>query len=186
MAFSSPPSKRPVGRWRRLTATLHPLSTRLQQDPDYRFQSYEEVALAASWGFRLDVNRATPDDWLRLPGLSIHQARTLSQLTSAGVQFHCIEDIAAALSLPQESLVPIAPVLAFYYYAPSSEAARQTLDPNVACVQELAALPTVSPRLAQAIVRERQRGCVRNAAECQARRQLGPELMRRRMHQPRL
>lgn len=180
MAFSSPsPSSKTgwISRWRQLTAAVHPLRTRLQQDPYYRFQSYQEVELAASWGFRLDVNRASLDDWLRLPGLSIHQARTLSQLTAAGTQFHCLEDIAAALSLSATALAPLVSVLAFYYYAPTSEAARKTLDANVASTSELAQLPVLSHTMAQAIVAERRRARFRDAAQFQARLGIEPELM---------
>lgn len=186
MAFSPQPpqlnqSRGLFSRWRQLTAAVHPLRTSLEQNPYYRFQSYQEVNLAASWGFRLDVNRASPDDWLRLPGLSIHQARLLSQLTGAGVQFHCVEDVAAALNLPAAALLPLAPVLAFYYYTPIGEAPDKT-DLNTASTQELAALPPLTPAQANAIVRERQSGPFRDAAQFQARLRVTPELMERLLH----
>lgn len=62
------------------------LNQRLQ-DPYYRFQSVEELRLAAVLGVRLDVNQASVDDWLRLPGLSIHQARLLVTLNQSGCSF---------------------------------------------------------------------------------------------------
>jgi len=52
------------------------------------------IAVAAL-GIQIDVNQASVD-WLRLPGLSIHQARV--ELCRSGVQFYCLEDIAAALN----------------------------------------------------------------------------------------
>jgi DNA uptake protein ComE-like DNA-binding protein len=77
-----------------------PLRVKLLNDPYYRLQSLEEVRVAAELGIYIDVNQAGVDDWLRLPGLSIHQARSLTALTQSGVQLHCLEDLAAALNLP--------------------------------------------------------------------------------------
>ena len=36
-----------------------PLKRRLQQEPYYRFVSFEEMQLAASWGLRIDANTAS-------------------------------------------------------------------------------------------------------------------------------
>ncbi|MBD2018693.1 ComEA family DNA-binding protein, partial [Leptolyngbya sp. FACHB-36] len=111
------------------------------QDPYYRFQSVEEVAIAASLGVQLDVNQASVDDWLRLPGVSIHQARLLVDLTRSGVQFHCLDDIAAALSLSVQRLKPLEPVLRFCYYDPESVCMIQPLNPNSATVEMLMRIP---------------------------------------------
>ncbi|HEY9302535.1 MAG TPA: ComEA family DNA-binding protein, partial [Phormidium sp.] len=81
--------------WKNLNLPQRSIRTRILKDPYYRFQSLEEVALAASLGIKIDANEATVDDWLRLPGLSIHQARSLVELTRNGIQFHCLEDVAA-------------------------------------------------------------------------------------------
>ena len=72
---------------------LQRLRSKLLNDPYYRLQSGEEIAIAAQLGMRIDANQATVDDWLRLPGISIRQARALSDLTCSGVKFYCIEDI---------------------------------------------------------------------------------------------
>src|SRR3712207_5879865 len=89
----------------------HLIRVRIQNDPYYRLQSSEEIAIAAELGMQIDVNQAGVDDWLRLPGLSIHQARSLVELTGSGVQFCCIEDLAAALSCPVQRLKPLQPIL---------------------------------------------------------------------------
>ena len=60
--------------WQNLRRQIHPLASRLT-DQGYRLRSQGEVDLAAELGFSLDVNQATVDDWLRLPGISIRQAR---------------------------------------------------------------------------------------------------------------
>ncbi|HEY9734805.1 MAG TPA: ComEA family DNA-binding protein [Trichocoleus sp.] len=167
----------------KLQAQLHPLRYRLQADPYCRFHSYREVQLAAALGFCLDVNRATVDDWLRLPGLSIHQARQLVSLSQSGVPFHCLEDIAAALSLPQAALQPLEPVLSFYYYDPAAVTQPQTVDVNRATVEQLCQVPKIDRETARAIVYERDwRGPFPNSAAFQQRLQVPPDWMAHLMH----
>lgn len=157
-----------------------PLARRLQQ-PTYRLRDYQEVAQAARLGFRLDVNQATVDDWLRLPGLSIHQARALDQLRQGGVPLLCIDDVAAALDLPSARLAPLAPVLDFRYYAP----APPPLSLNRATLAQLRQV--LSPALAAAIVGERyHRGAFRSWADLQQRLALAPDTVHQLIHQLRL
>lgn len=92
------------------------LRTAILKDPHYRLRSTREIAVAAALGVKIDANRASVDDWLRLPGLSIHQARSLVDLNRSGVQFYCLEDIAAALGLPLQQIQPLEPLLSFRYY----------------------------------------------------------------------
>jgi DNA uptake protein ComE-like DNA-binding protein len=122
------------------------------------------------------------DDWLRLPGLSIHQARSLVALSQSGVQFHCIEDIAAALSLSVQRLSPLLPVLQFCYYDPTSPIDRQLLNPNLASLEALSQLPAVDLFLARAIVQERQRGAYRSLVDFQQRLALPGEAIAELMH----
>jgi len=169
--------------WANLGAALRgrtPLARRLQQ-PAYRLRDYQEVAQAARLGFRLDVNQATIDDWLRLPGLSIHQARALDQLRQGGVPLLCVEDVAAALGLPPARLMPLAPVLEFRYYAPTLP-----LPPvNQATLAQLQGV--LPPILAAAIVGDRySRGPFRSWADLQQRLALAPETLHSLMHQLRL
>jgi DNA uptake protein ComE-like DNA-binding protein len=155
--------------------------TQRWQDPNYRFKSVVEVQQAAACGIRIDVNQATVDDWLRLPGLSIHQARLLVNLNQAGVQFYSLEDIAAALNLPVQRLQPIAPILRFSYYDELITPAR--LDLNQATPEQLLQLPGATLTLAQAIVQERQqRGLYRNFSDLQQRLQLPGHLLADWLH----
>lgn len=94
------------------------LQRRLQNDPYYRFQSWQELAIAGELGLRIEVNQATVDEWLRLPGLSIHQARQLKELSTMGVQFLALEDLAAALNVPVQQIKPWEPILSFTYADP--------------------------------------------------------------------
>ncbi|MEB3225198.1 MAG: helix-hairpin-helix domain-containing protein [Synechococcus sp.] len=156
------------------------LQQRLQQDPYYRLQSLEEVTLAASLGIKIDVNRATIDDWLRLPGISIHQGRSLVQLTDQGVQFYSLDDVAAALGISVQRLQPLAPVLSFAYYAP--ELALPQININGASLEELTAFG-VNATLAFAIIQERQRGNYRHFADLQARLKLPSQQIMAWLHQ---
>ena len=71
---------------------------------------------AVALGVQIDVNRASIEDWLRLPGISIHQARTLVTLTKQGKYFVCLEDLARTLGVAESNLQPLAPILQFCYY----------------------------------------------------------------------
>ncbi|MGB3292423.1 MAG: ComEA family DNA-binding protein [Phormidesmis sp.] len=164
-----------------LAARLHPLRRRLQQEPYYRFRSFEEVALAASWGDRIEANTAAVDDWLRLPGISIHQARTLQQLAHGGVSFNCIEDVAAALSLPVPQVQPWEAILQFCYYS-DNRLEPITLDVNTASAEQLATIPAVDVFLGRAIVHYRQTGPYRDLPDLQRRLRLRPEMTAELLH----
>lgn len=169
-------------RWQTLRAQLDPLASRLGQDPTYRLRSYQEVEAAAKLGFTLDVNRASVDDWLRLPGLSIRQAQGLVRLRQAGVQFHCLEDLAAALGMAPTQLGPLAAVLSFCYYEEHC-GTLPTVSLNQATVSQLCGLPGMPPALAQAVVQERsRRGPYRDLADLQRRLGLAPDLVQTLMY----
>lgn len=165
-----------------LRAKINPLAGRLSQDPGYRLRSYQEVAQAGRLGFAVDVNRATVDDWLRLPGISIRQAQGLVRLRQAGVQFHCLDDIAAALGVAPAHLRPLVPVLSFCYYDEHS-GTLPALSLNQATVHQLCGLPGMSAALAQAMVQERsRRGPYQDLADLQRRLGLAPEIVQSLMY----
>lgn len=167
----------PFSRW--FASTPTPLWHRIKHDPYYRLQSISEVCLAVELGVRIDVNRASVDDWLRLPGVSIHQARSIAALTQSGVQLLCLEDVAAALGCPVSRLEAIAPILQFYYYD-SIEA--QTVNANTAAIEALTQIPAVDLYLARAIVEGRRSGKYRNLADLQQRLSLPPQLTTELLH----
>lgn len=143
------------------------LREQLQQNPYYRFRSFEELNWAAAWGVQIDVNRASVDDLLRLPGISIHQAKAAIALIENGVQFLSVEDLAGALNLPLTRLQPCEPILNFSYYTP--EITPQKLRINQATSTELTQIPGINENLAQAILTERQNGQYVNLAQLQQR-----------------
>lgn len=159
------------------------LRSRILSDPYYRFQSLDEIRLAASLGIQIDVNQATIDDWLRVPGLSIHQARMLTQLSQSGVQFFCVEDLAAALGLTQQRLKPLEPILKFCYYDAESVHIVQRVNLNTGSVAELVKIPGVGPVLARTIVQQRStNGTYKNLADLQQRLSLPASLVATVMH----
>ena len=158
------------------------MQSRILNDPYYRLQNLEEVAIAASLGIKIDVNRAGVDDWLRLPGLSIHQARALAELTQAGIHLHSLEDIAAVTNLPLQRLQPFEPILLFCYYDPDSLHQIQRMNPNTASVEMLLRIPGVDLYLAQAIVQNRAMGPYRNLISLQRRLALPTRLTEQLLH----
>lgn len=161
---------------------IQTIRNKLLNDPYYRLRSNEEIAVAAALGIRIDVNQANVDDWLRLPGLSIHQARSLVELCRSGVQFYCIEDIAAALSLPLQRVKPLEPLLKFCYYD-DAISPSQRINPNTATVEELAQIPVMELALAQAVVENRSiAGAYRNLVDFQRRLSLPGHLVAQLMH----
>lgn len=165
---------------RQLNPQFLALRTKLLSDPYYRMQSMTEIAVAVALGIQIDVNRATVDDWLRLPGLSIHQARSLVELCSSGVQFYCLEDIAAALNMPLGKLKPLEPILKFCYY---DELDTQVVNPNTATVEKLTQIPCIDLPLAKTVVQNRlSSGPYRNLVDFQRRLSLPGHVTSQLMH----
>jgi DNA uptake protein ComE-like DNA-binding protein len=159
------------------------IRAKLLKDPYYRMRSLAEVEIAAQVGVKIDVNQACVDDWLRLPGISIHQARALVELVEMGLQFLCLEDLAAALSIPINRLKPLEPVLVFSYYDPESSIAPQRINPNTASLEQLVQIPLLEPSIAEKIVQNRQEnGNYRNLADLQRRICLDSQSISQLMH----
>lgn len=152
-------------------------------NPFERFATIAAVQAAARQGQRIDVNQATVDDWLRLPGISISQARSLVQLTQAGVRFYHLDDVAAALGLAVTTLHPLAPILQFCYYDPASSIEIQAVNVNLASVEQLIRVPPIDLYLARRMVGDRQhRGRYANLADLQQRLALSASMTHELLH----
>jgi len=184
--------------------TFNPRLAYLQSHPQTPLKTTADIALAARLNQTIDVNRATEQDWERLPVLSADQRRSLLSLTRAGLQFHSLEDMAAALSLPIERLQPLAPVLRFYYYEPllndpvleesaldaasapvaiaDVSAAPTKLNPNQATAVDLLTIPCVDAVLLTAILRQRTDRPFQSLADFQQRLSLSAETTAEVMH----
>ena len=162
---------------------LQVLKRRLQADPFYRFQSPEEVAIAGELGVKIEVNQATVDEWLRLPGLSIHQARQLVELTGLGMQFLAVEDLAAALNIPVQQIKYWTPVLSFTYADPDSCLTPAKIAVNQADLAQLLTIPFITPAIAENLLQNRdQAGPYRNLADLQKRLRLPLDLISQLLH----
>jgi DNA uptake protein ComE-like DNA-binding protein len=156
---------------------------KIANDPYYRFQSLSEIAIAQEMGVKIDVNQATVDDWLRLPGFSIGQARSLVELVRMGVQLVCLEDIAAAIDVPLHYLKALEPILTFAYYDRLSPLSPEKTNLNTATVDEIANIPGFSLDLAQKLIEGRQQdGKYHNLVDLKHRLQLDSSVVSKLMH----
>lgn len=156
---------------------------KLLNEPYCRLESVTEIEVAAELGLRIDVNRACVDEWLRLPGISIHQARSLVELMDMGVQILSLEDLAAALNIPLERIKYWQPVLSFAYYHPESLLTSARVNPNTASVEQLTQIPILSSGVASIIVENRNiYGVYRNLADLQRRIGLSSQVISQLMH----
>lgn len=182
-------------RWRRfivkqalrgldiLEGELNPLKKKLAQDSYYRFRSVEEVQFGVKSGVCIDANRATVDDWLRLPGFSIHQARSLVELSRSGTPLTGWDDVAAITGISVHNLQAFSDVVRFYYYDPASEVTPRQLNVNCASAQELGTIPAVDPSLAERLVYHRQQfGPYKDWLDLKHRLQLSPQVITALLH----
>jgi DNA uptake protein ComE-like DNA-binding protein len=152
---------------------------KMANDPYYRFDSLAELPIAAELGIRIDVNSATIDDWLRLPGLSIHQARALVGLQQAGLELYSIEDLAAALGMPVQRIQAWSLVLSFQY----RELQSVLCNPSVASLPELMQIPGMDMELIELVVIDRQNnGLYRDLGDFQRRLSINGEILGKLMH----
>lgn len=160
---------------------LNPLKKTLAQDSYYRFRSADEVQLGVKSGVRIDANRATIDDWLRLPGISIHQARALVELSRSGTPLTCWEDVAAITGIGLERLQAFGEVVQFFYYDPESAVTPRQLNVNRSSVEELMAV--IDQSLAERLVYYRQRwGPYKDWLDLKRRLQLPPDVITTLLH----
>ncbi len=154
---------------------------KMANDPYYRFGSLAELPIAAELGIRIDVNSATIDDWLRLPGLSIHQARALVDLQQAGLELYSIEDLAAALGMPVARIQAWSLVLSFQYRSP--ELQMVLCNPSFASATELTQIPGIDAELAELIVVDRQNNSsYQNLGDFQRRLGISGAVLGKLMH----
>lgn len=154
------------------------IANKIRNDPYYRFQSFTEIEIAAQLGIRIDVNQASVDDWLRLPGISIHQAKVLVELVQKGVHLVCLEDIAGAIDVPVTRLLSLEPILYFAYYDRLSILSPQKINLNQASLAQIKQVSLLDDDLAGLIFDEREKnGKYRDFADLQSRLNLNSELI---------
>ena len=119
--------------------------------------------------FLIDVNRASRDQWLQLPGCSQDTADLLVRLQQGGVQFACADDLFRLLELPSDLVRLWTPHLDFQWHGDAPPQPQATpLDLNNASTDQLALLGWPEQRLAN-LMRERRRSGFKNLADLQER-----------------
>jgi DNA uptake protein ComE-like DNA-binding protein len=135
------------------------------------------VRRAAQLGWGLDVNRATPADWLRLPGCRPEQADLLLRLQAGGVQLSGAEDLQSLLGLDDATLRAWRPLLRFHWYGDPAPAGPVPVAVNRAEAAELRERLGLSPERCERLLAERARAPFRDLAELQQRLQLPAALV---------
>ena len=156
------------------------LELKLQQRPNHRLQNAREVDHAAALGWRLDVNRASAADWLRLPEITANQVDLLLRLQQGGVQLSGPEDLQHLLELPEPLVTLWEPLLLFRWYGDGAPAPLRAtpVDINHAPSPVLEQrLPLLDQARRTRLIRERQRTPFRDLADLQLRLQLPPSLV---------
>lgn len=162
---------------------LNPLRRKLVENTYYRFRTADEVQLGGKLGVCIDANRATVDDWLRLPGISIHQARTLVELSRSGTPLTCWDDVAAITGISVQNLQAFGDVVKFYYYDPETEVMPRQLNVNRAKVEELIDIPIIGQTLAEQLVYGRQQfGPYKDWLDLKHRLRLSPQTVTALIH----
>ncbi len=158
--------------------TRRAIANKIRNDPYYRFQNLREIEIAVELGITIDVNQASVDDWLRLPGISIHQGKLLVGMVAKGVKLLCLEDIAAVLGISPTRLLPLEPILQFSYYDRFSSLSPERININRASEREIAQIPILEADLVEIILINRQKeGNFNNIADLQQRLNLHTELV---------
>ena len=124
---------------------------------------------AAPPAWTIEVNRASREQWLQLPGCSEDTADLLLRLQRGGVQFSSVEELFRLLELPGELQVLWGPHLVVHWHgdAPPQPPAAP-LDLNNATPEALQQLNWPENRL-QRLLQERRRAGFNDLADLQER-----------------
>ena len=156
------------------------LELKLRHDPQRRLHDPSEAHRAAALGWRLDVNRAAAEDWLRLAGITPAQVDLLLRLQQGGVQLSGLDDLERLLELPRSQVMVWEPLLLFRWYGDGAplKASFRPVDLNHANAAALEGkLPQLDAVRRARLLRERQRAPFRDLADLQHRLQLPPPLV---------
>ncbi|MDP4830871.1 MAG: hypothetical protein NWR59_05060, partial [Cyanobium sp. MAG_185] len=154
------------------------LALKLQQNPALKLEDAGAVERAAALGWRLDVNRATAADWLRLPGIAADQVDLLLRLQAGGIQLSGADDLQRVLDLSAALVRGWLPLLEFRWYGEPAAPLQSTalVDLNQASSQEMGGLGLDPARLSR-LLRERRRSPFRDLADLQQRLQFPADLV---------
>ena len=119
--------------------------------------------------WQIDVNRASLNDWLKLPGCQQAQAELLLRLQKGGVQLSGPADLAQLLELPAAQLEAWKPHLLFRWYSEPPSPLPAAINLNSALSAELKSLDELNPERCKRLLRERARRPFSDLADLQER-----------------
>ena len=169
-------TKTPVGDRDEEEVELELLSLKLHQNPQLPLPDEASLRRAAQLGVRLDVNRASPRQWMQLPGMTWQRIEHLLYLQRRGVQIQDLGHLGQQLGLSQAVLRLWQPVLLFRPHG-GGRHLPPLVDVNGASRQQLSTVPGFHGGHLNRLMRERQRGRFSSLADLQNRLQLPNSVM---------
>ncbi len=129
----------------------------LLHNPQQRLTSEQQMLTARELGMSIDINRCSVDDLLRLPGVTLHEARRIIEIRRSGGPYFSADELQERTDVSWEKIRRLQSMLQFRYYEQKS-ALPMLLDINSATVSQIAELEGIEPSLASRIVQERDLG----------------------------
>lgn len=124
-------------------------------NPRRRLTSDTDLRLAQELGMGIDINRASIDDLLRLPGMSIIEARRIVEARSSSGPYLSADELVERAEISANKVRNLEALLQFCYYE-TTPALTTHCDINDASASELAQIEGISAALADRIVLERE------------------------------
>lgn len=129
----------------------------LLHNPEQRLTSEQQMLTARELGMSIDINRCSVDDLLRLPGVTLLEARRIVEIRRSGGPYFSADELQERTDVSWEKIRRLQSMLQFRYYEQKS-ALPQLLDINSATSNQIAQLEDIEPSLASRIVQERDLG----------------------------
>ena len=133
-------------------------------------RSFGQLPKSLEPAFYIDVNRASADDWRRLPSCNETMINLLLRLQRGGVQFSHADDLFLLLDLPQDLSSRWRPHLVFRWYSEESTLLTPgPLDLNRADANTLQRRLDWPAKRLEKLLQERSRRCFEDLADLQDR-----------------
>jgi DNA uptake protein ComE-like DNA-binding protein len=126
----------------------------LLQNPQQRLTSEQQMLTARELGMSIDINRCSVDDLLRLPGVTLLEARRIVEIRRSGGPYFSADELQERTDVSWEKIRRLQSMLQFRYYEQKS-ALPVLIDVNSATATQIGQLEGIESDLAGRIVQER-------------------------------